>query len=164
MVSSKPVISHTVARHVTSRPLWPFVDDDEMFVIVYFMASPTVIEVSCSALLTCLLDVYWSVPWSVSAFELTRSLHLLPLKQRIRYKVGLLGFKAKHLLLPPYLLELLSETVNCTDISSHHLVVGSRPSDHYFRTACLSVCLCRVFLSLFDPIWIKLRHMLHVRV
>jgi len=25
--------------------------------------------------------------------------------------------------------------------------VGSRPSDHYFRSVCLSVCLCRVFLS-----------------
>jgi len=31
------------------------------------------------------------------------------------------------------------------------LVFGSRPSDHYFRSVCwfvcLSVCLCRVFLS-----------------
>ena len=26
-------------------------------------------------------------------------------------------------------------------------VTGSRPSDHYFRSVCLSVCLCRVFLS-----------------
>ena len=26
-------------------------------------------------------------------------------------------------------------------------VIGSRPSDHYFRSVCLSVCLCRVFLS-----------------
>ena len=25
--------------------------------------------------------------------------------------------------------------------------VGSRPSDHYFRSVCLFVCLCRVFLS-----------------
>jgi len=25
--------------------------------------------------------------------------------------------------------------------------IGSRPSDHYFRSVCLSVCLCRVFLS-----------------
>jgi len=25
--------------------------------------------------------------------------------------------------------------------------VGSRPSDHYFHSVCLSVCLCRVFLS-----------------
>jgi len=24
---------------------------------------------------------------------------------------------------------------------------GSRPSDHYFRSVCLSVCLCRIFLS-----------------
>jgi len=28
------------------------------------------------------------------------------------------------------------------------LLIGSRPSDHYFRSVCwyLSVCLCRVFL------------------
>ena len=25
--------------------------------------------------------------------------------------------------------------------------IGSRPSDYYFRSVCLSVCLCRVFLS-----------------
>ena len=25
--------------------------------------------------------------------------------------------------------------------------IGSRPSDHYFRSVCLFVCLCRVFLS-----------------
>jgi len=36
--------------------------------------------------------------------------------------------------------------------------VGSRPSDHYFRSVCnLSVCLCRVFLSRlwsdFDQTW-----------
>jgi len=28
---------------------------------------------------------------------------------------------------------------------------GSRPSDHYFRSVCLSVCLCRVFLSRLWP-------------
>jgi len=30
---------------------------------------------------------------------------------------------------------------------SHIFVIGSGPSDHYFRSVCLSVCLCRVFLS-----------------
>jgi len=25
--------------------------------------------------------------------------------------------------------------------------IGSRPNDHYFRSVCLTVCLCRVFLS-----------------
>ena len=51
-------------------------------------------------------------------------------------------------------------------------VIGSRPSDHYFRSVCLlSVCLfvclsvCAEFFSaVFDPIWIKLGHMLHVSV
>jgi len=47
---------------------------------------------------------------------------------------------------------------------------GSRPSDHYFRIVsvglyvCLFVCLCRVFLAVFDPISIKLGHMLYVWV
>jgi len=51
------------------------------------------------------------------------------------------------------------------------LVVGSRQSDHYFRSVCLFVCLsvclfvCAEFFSaVFDPIWIKLGHMLHVQV
>ena len=47
------------------------------------------------------------------------------------------------------------------------LVIGSRPSDHYFRSVCLSLCLfvCAEFFSaVFDPISIKLRHMLHVQV
>jgi len=45
--------------------------------------------------------------------------------------------------------------------------IGSRPSDHYFRSVCLSVCLfvCEEFFSaVFDPIWIKLGHMLYVWV
>ena len=49
--------------------------------------------------------------------------------------------------------------------------IGSRPSDHYFRSVCLFVCLsvslfvCAEFLSaVFDPISIKLGHMLYVWV
>ena len=45
---------------------------------------------------------------------------------------------------------------------------GSRPSDHYFRSVCLSVCLfvcllvCAEFFSaVFDPISIKLGHTLY---
>jgi len=47
------------------------------------------------------------------------------------------------------------------------LTVGSRPSDHYFRSVCLSVCLfvCAEFFSaVFDPISIKLGDMLYVWV
>jgi len=41
--------------------------------------------------------------------------------------------------------------------------IDSRPSDHYFRSVCLFVCA--EFLSaLFDPISIKLGHMLYVWV
>ena len=46
-------------------------------------------------------------------------------------------------------------------------IIGSRPSDHYFRSVCLSVCLfvCAEFFSaVFDPISIKLGHMLCVWV
>jgi len=31
-------------------------------------------------------------------------------------------------------------------LNEQWLFVGSRPSDHYFRSVCLFVCLCRVFL------------------
>ena len=44
---------------------------------------------------------------------------------------------------------------------------GSRPSDHYFRSVCWFVCLfvCAEFFSaVFDPILIKLGHMLYVWV
>ena len=43
----------------------------------------------------------------------------------------------------------------------------SRPSDHYFRGVCLFVCLfvCAEFFSaVFNPISIKLGHMLYVWV
>ena len=50
-------------------------------------------------------------------------------------------------------------------------VIGSRPSDHYFRSVCLFVCLsvclfvCAEFFSaVFDPISIKLGYMLYVWV
>jgi len=52
-----------------------------------------------------------------------------------------------------------------------HSCIGSRPSDHYSRSVCwfvcLSVCLlvCKEFFSaVFDPISIKLGHMLYVWV
>jgi len=45
------------------------------------------------------------------------------------------------------------------------IVIGSRPSDHYFRSVCLSVCLfvclfVQFFSAVFDPISIKLGHVL----
>jgi len=50
-------------------------------------------------------------------------------------------------------------------------LIGSRSSDHYFRSVCWFVCLfvclfvCAEFFSaVFDPISIKLGHMLHVWV
>ena len=43
------------------------------------------------------------------------------------------------------------------------LVFGSRPGDHYFRSVCLFVC-AEFFSAVFDPISIKLGHMLYVWV
>jgi len=43
------------------------------------------------------------------------------------------------------------------------VTVGSRPSDYYFRSVCLSVC-AEFFSAVFDPISIKLGHMLYVWV
>jgi len=46
-------------------------------------------------------------------------------------------------------------------------IIGSRPSDHYFRSVCWFVCLfvCAEFFSaVLDPITIKLGHMLYVWV
>ena len=44
-------------------------------------------------------------------------------------------------------------------------IFGSRPSDHYFRSVRWFVCLfVQFFSAVFDPISIKLGHMLHVWV
>ena len=48
-----------------------------------------------------------------------------------------------------------------------NIIIGSRPSDHYFRSVCWFVCLfvCAEFFSaVLDPISIKLGHMLYVCV
>ena len=37
--------------------------------------------------------------------------------------------------------------------------IGSRPSDHYFHSVCLSVC-AEFFSAVFDPISIKLGHVI----
>jgi len=46
-------------------------------------------------------------------------------------------------------LALETIVVFCLRIKPYFRVIGSRPSDRYFRSVCLSVCLfvCRVFLS-----------------
>jgi len=56
---------------------------------------------------------------------------------------------------------------SCRPICNKYIVFGSRPSDHYFRSVCCFVCLfvCAEFFSaVFDPISIKLGHMLYVWV
>jgi len=50
-----------------------------------------------------------------------------------------------------WLHRLYDSTVSSEQLSffvfSFYPTIGSRPSDHYFRSVCLFVCLCRVFLS-----------------
>jgi len=55
----------------------------------------------------------------------------------------------------------------CSHEQFHTRKIGSWPSDHYFRSVYLSVCLlvCAEFFSaVFDTISIKLGHMLYVWV
>jgi len=55
----------------------------------------------------------------------------------------------------------------CLSETFQRVIIGSRPSDHYFRSVCLSVCLfvrAEFFSAVFDPISIKLGHMLYVWV
>jgi len=66
---------------------------------------------------------------------------------------------------------VLTEVRKQEGLRKQLLVIGSRPSDHYLRSVCcfvcLSVCLfvCAEFFSaVFDPISIKLGHMLYVWV
>jgi len=83
--------------------------------------------------------------WSIRAFKLTRSLHWLSVKEQICYKIGLLGFKAIHLLLPPYLLKLLSDYQPGIQFRSSSAFLFSKPAValyfalHTFSTAVPSV-------------------------
>ena len=73
------------------------------------------------------------------------------------------------LLLPPWLYGLCVTLHRCLELLDPIIILifGSRPSDHYFRSVCWFVCLfvCAEFFSaVFDPISIKLGHMLYVLV
>jgi len=76
--------------------------------------------------------------WSDSATVVTRSLHWLPIRQRIQFKMGLLGFKTKHSLLPTYLQDILS---------SHHPTRQLRSSSvhQFFKPAVNSNFASRAF-------------------
>ena len=56
----------------------------------------------------------------------------------------------------------MSDIIFCTGTHTYSSF-GSWPSDHYFRSVCLSVC-AEFFSAVFDPISIKLGHMLYVCV
>ena len=44
------------------------------------------------------------------------------------------------------------------------LLVHGQVTIIFVVSVCLSVCFAEFFPAVFDPIWIKLGHMLHVRV
>ena len=50
-----------------------------------------------------------SAPWSTSATELHRSLHWLPVREHVDYKLALITFKAQHTGCPVYIASLLNE-------------------------------------------------------
>jgi len=88
--------------------------------------------------------------WSDNATEVTRSLHWLPIRQRIQFKMGLLGFKAKHSLLPPYLQDILS---------SHHPTRQLRSSSahQFFKPAVNSNFASRAFSVSVPSVWNSLK-------
>ena len=53
---------------------------------------------------------------------------------------------------------MCDDVLSCDEVCDK---IGSRPSDHYFRSVCLFV---QFFSAVFDPIAIKLGHMLYVWV
>jgi len=50
-----------------------------------------------------------SAPWSTSATELHRSLHWLPVREHVDYKLALITFKARRTGCPVYIASLLNE-------------------------------------------------------
>jgi len=88
--------------------------------------------------------------WTVIATEVTRCLHWLPIRQRIKFKIGLLGFKVRHSLLPPYLQDILS---------SHHPTMQLRSSSvhQFFRPTVNSSFSPRAFSVSVPSLWNSLR-------
>jgi len=84
---------------------------------------------------------------SATAFVLTRLLfHWLLMKQ---LQIGLLGFRAKHLLLPPYLLELLSDYQLARQLRLSYAPPFSKPAvTLYFGSCAFSTAVTSVWISL----------------
>ena len=121
--------------------------------------------------------------WDFLQCIITRSLQITSCSNRTGHSVAAWGRAMCDLRLPCFLcvqtrllLIPCASCVNepstlCITESSRYwsfvAIFGSRPSDHYFRSVCLFVCLfvCAEFFSaVFDPISIKLGHMLYVWV
>ena len=65
---------------------------------------------------------------SVSLAEITRSLHWLPIRQRIHCKLALLDYKARHSMLPSYLQNLLSDHHPIRQLRSSSAHLFSKPA------------------------------------
>jgi len=95
-------------------------------------------------------------------FSQLKYIYIGPTKLALNLTIKCVG--TTRILVEKFFLKKLRKMFNT---HNGHDIISSRPSDHYFRGVCLSVCLfvCAEFFSaVFDPIWIKLGHMLHVRV
>ena len=107
-------------------------------------------------------------PWSVSATDLRRDLHWLPIRQRFIYKLSVLTYKALHTGQPYYLADLIDiyEPSRCLRSTNCHLLaVPSCVKLNRFLPLNLFVYLCLIIgilslctsahltvLSLFNPV------------
>ena len=109
-------------------------------------------SLSNSQLLLCLrlVGTAANASWSASATVVTRSVHWLPIRQAIQLKMRLLGIKATHSLLPPYLQHILS---------FHHPTKQLRSSSahEFFKPAVNSNLASQAFSVSVPSVWNSLK-------
>jgi len=77
-----------------------------------------------------LARVVLRAPWRCHAAPLLRDLHWLPIRYRIKYKVALMTYKARHSKEPVYLYSLLHDYIPTRQLrsSDHHLLEKPKSS------------------------------------
>ena len=87
--------------------------------------------------------------WSVNATEITRSLHWLPTRQRIHFKLALLAYKDRPSMLPSYLQNLLLDHHPARQLRSSSVHLFSKPAvTSTFASQAFSVSVPTVWNSL----------------
>ena len=103
------------------------------------------LQVSQNALARAVL----AAPWSVSATELRRSLHWLPIRQRIDYKVAVVAYRTRQTRIPTYLASLIQDYQPTRTLRSSSLLLLQQPAVKLeFANKSLSVVAPRVWNSL----------------